>query len=399
MIRGLAAALLLASVRTSSAQKGFIGPAKCIDCHDHDYHANWWKKEDGTTKGGRVIRHFNSLNRLEEPNSAKYAKAVGLADVYDPAGSCVKCHASVYKGEANAGVSCESCHGGASGYLEPHKEKGAYKQAVAAGMRDIMSQPKAWAPDCMRCHVMDSKTLIDAGHPSGDEFNIAEKFRPVAKHWQGKYGQNTGYSPDQIVQLAAPARARIIAQRNSGGGPQTTVVATTSIAVAVTSTVPPTTTGPTGSATGPTTIVQPPTTVAGKPTTPTTIRRSGAPVSTTSVTTIPVTAPPTVPTTSVAGPVLDATGNGLPPPQLPALPPTPAGAVAAVQGRLIALLNDLLTSGARTPTRVVPPQAPTEYGGMDADLLQLQEETISLALQALSVAPTTPAAKGAPPKP
>jgi len=71
----------------------------------------------------------------------------------------------------------------------------------------------------------------------------------------------------------------------------------------------------------------------------------------------------------------------------PQLPPTPTGIVASIQGRLVALLANLLTRDVTTPTRVVPPTKKTVYRGADAELLRLQDEVIALALEALSTAP------------
>lgn len=74
------------------------------------------------------------------------------------------------------------------------------------------------------------------------------------------------------------------------------------------------------------------------------------------------------------------------------LPTTPAGIVAAVQGRIAALLDRLLGAGVSAPTPVTPPERKTVYRGPDADLLRLQEEVIALALEALGSkpAPKTP---------
>jgi hypothetical protein len=74
------------------------------------------------------------------------------------------------------------------------------------------------------------------------------------------------------------------------------------------------------------------------------------------------------------------------------LPSTPSGIVAAVQGRIAALLDRLLGAGVSAPTPVTPPDRKTVYRGPDADLLRLQEEVIALALEALGSkpAPKTP---------
>jgi hypothetical protein len=69
------------------------------------------------------------------------------------------------------------------------------------------------------------------------------------------------------------------------------------------------------------------------------------------------------------------------------LPQSPAAAVAEIQGRTIALIDDLLRRGGRAPVRVVPPERKTQYRGADAELLRLQEEVLSLAIEALGTAP------------
>jgi hypothetical protein len=62
-------------------------------------------------------------------------------------------------------------------YFEPHKEKGSYQKGglFALGMLDVVKKPAAWAPMCMKCHVMDNQALIAAKHPSGDDFDLGAK--------------------------------------------------------------------------------------------------------------------------------------------------------------------------------------------------------------------------------
>ena len=74
------------------------------------------------------------------------------------------------------------------------------------------------------------------------------------------------------------------------------------------------------------------------------------------------------------------------------LPTSPAAAVAAVQGRAIALIDALLRRGGRAPVRVTPPEKKTDYKGPDADLLRLQDDVLSLAIEALRTAPPPAAA-------
>ena len=86
------------------------------------------------------------------------------------------------------------------------------------------------------------------------------------------------------------------------------------------------------------------------------------------------------------------TGAVAPPPAI-ALPQSPAAAVAEIQGRTIAVIDSLLRRGGRAPVRVVPPERKTQYRGADADLLRLQEEVLSLAIEALGTAPPAADAK------
>jgi hypothetical protein len=69
-----------------------------------------------------------------------------------------------------------------------------------------------------------------------------------------------------------------------------------------------------------------------------------------------------------------------------AMPLSPSAAVAAVQGRIIAALDSLLRRDARAVIRI-PPPPPATYTGPDAELLRLQDEVLSLALESLATPP------------
>src|SRR5262249_45973528 len=152
-------------VAAGASAQPYLGPSKCVGCHDHERQAQKWQKEEPTTLKAKA--HFNTLKQLDAPKSAGWAKAIGLADPYDVKGSCVKCHATVFRGDANAGVSCESCHGPSSNYLEPHQTKGSYAKSIPLGLRDLRSKPPAIAKACVACHLTTDKRLVAAGRPSG----------------------------------------------------------------------------------------------------------------------------------------------------------------------------------------------------------------------------------------
>ena len=180
-VGALSALLLLPS--TLSAQ-AYTGPSKCVQCHDHERQARKWQKEEPAAQKGKA--HFATLKQLDNPKAAQWAKAIGLADAYDAKGACVKCHGTVFRGDANAGVSCESCHGPSSGYNDLHQEKGAYAKAVAAGLRDLKNKPPAIVKVCVECHVVPDKRLAAAGHPTGEAFDAGVSLQKLV-HWDTVY--------------------------------------------------------------------------------------------------------------------------------------------------------------------------------------------------------------------
>ncbi len=169
----LAALCALASV-LGAAQ--FVGPNKCSSCHDHEKQKAWADQD----------KHAKALAQLEDKNAGKYAKAIGLADPYDLKGACVKCHATVFNGDANAGVSCETCHGAGSDYVEPHQQKGSYAKAITQGMFDTRGNYPVWAKMCLDCHIMRDAKLVAAGHKSGADFEVGAASQKIV-HWAPTY--------------------------------------------------------------------------------------------------------------------------------------------------------------------------------------------------------------------
>ncbi len=197
-----------------------LGPGQCLNCHDHDKEKDWYSNKEllevvrlFPDKGANA-GHVNSLNQLESPKSDAFAKAIGQADKYDVNGACVRCHATVFNGDANAGVSCESCHGPASAYLTPHQVKGSYDTAVTQyGMTRLVGNIQGWTQQCTNCHVMDDDRLIKAGHPAGDDFDLSKRYLPVSLHFKKTY------TPDQVNAIAKNEMAGIILRRRPGSAP------------------------------------------------------------------------------------------------------------------------------------------------------------------------------------
>jgi hypothetical protein len=403
-VAGLVTAAWLVATPAAAQSFDYLGPNKCINCHDHDDEKEWWEKEDGPPPNG----HINALKQMENVDSPKYAGAVGLDasldGVYDLEGSCVTCHATVFKGDANAGISCETCHGPGSGYLDSHQEEDSYQDSLTKGLLDVIGNLDAWSGDCIACHVMDDQRLIDAGHPSGDDFDLADKFGVVALHWGNEY-------QGQAVATAGDAtRNEILARRRGAAAPTLTENAAVPAAptpVAPTPAAPtpaaptpaaPTPTAPTPAAPTPAAPTPAaPTPAAPTPAAPTPV--APTPAAPTPVAPTPAAPTPVAPTPAPPPPPSPPTPPPPPPPprpkpetvvvidQPPALPQSPAAVVATIQGRAIALLDRLLRREGRAPVRVTPPEPTTEYRGPDAELLRLQQEILALALDALGTAP------------
>ena len=211
--------IAMAVSRDAGAQTKFqfLGPNECLNCHDHTPEREWYEKKEIPEvrrlfpDRGDKAGHINALNQMETPKSDEFAKAIGLADKYDANGKCVSCHATVFRGDANAGVSCESCHGPGSGYMKPHQTKDSYEVSVSQyGMTRLIGNIQGWTQQCTNCHVMDDDRLIKAGHPSGDDFDLSKKYVPVSLHFKKKYTE------EEVGTVAKAQMAAILHYRRTG---------------------------------------------------------------------------------------------------------------------------------------------------------------------------------------
>jgi hypothetical protein len=390
--------LLLGGASPARAQ-AYIGPSKCVGCHDHERQATKWQKEEPATLKAKA--HFLTLKQLDGPKAAGFAKAIGLADPYDLKGSCVKCHSTVFRGDASAGVSCESCHGPATNYNDLHQVKGSYAKAVAAGMKDLREKPAAIAKVCVDCHITPDKRLAAAGHPTGATFDAGVNLQKIV-HWNVVYN---------YAQVTAAGKTAAAGRAPTGGGPPPGPTASGPPAKGPATKGPgPTSTAseaPTAKGPGATTAPIAPTTPATPappwdwdqpirplpadyvpeeappapapdastpPAATRTARRRPVPPSIAEDSPLPT--PPS--TTPEAGPVSAA----VTPTAVPAGPPSAAAQAAGLRGEGVAALEKLLRAGARSPDLPAPTK-PAEYTGPDSELLRLQDEVLALALEAL----------------
>ena len=179
----------------SMAQKT-LGSGSCgigqTNCHAQE--GKWW---DADKHKGTADPFLSSAAKYREV-AQRYG--IRLNDFAKVNQSCMKCHGTVVSAsatkEAEEGVSCESCHGGGSGYLETHDDvKGqGYANGVPRGLtanKDLNVRAKM----CVDCHYITEQKLIDAGHPIGDNdagFYVSGLEKKIAKHWRTFRSEGAG---------------------------------------------------------------------------------------------------------------------------------------------------------------------------------------------------------------
>ena len=215
---------------SESEPSKYIGPGSCAatSCH-------------GSVKpvaGSRILQNEYSTWIVQDKHSRAYQALTGdvgermvrilkLGAKAEEAPKCLACHA-LYRPaeqqgrryEISEGVSCENCHGPASGWLGPHTTRTwAHEKSVALGMTDTRSVIHR-TEKCLECHLGTREKFVDhemiaAGHP--DLYFELDSFSAVMpRHWKvpreleaGKPAEDAAWvgvrewSAGQAVQLRA----------------------------------------------------------------------------------------------------------------------------------------------------------------------------------------------------
>lgn len=188
-------------------------------CHVSD--GKWWKADP----------HYSTVAELKrkKKRTLEIAQLYGMnpSDYLKGNENCAQCHGEVVTGREtksmNTGVSCELCHGPAGpkgvGYLEVHQEgtppknpldvsRTGYQKGLKVGLvelRNVNVRAKA----CVRCHLINEKKLLEAGHPTGEGFDYIKGIKNnISKHWDYNLrAEDTNEAP-----FAQAVRARPIPQ-------------------------------------------------------------------------------------------------------------------------------------------------------------------------------------------
>ncbi len=157
----------------------------CSKCHQ-DQNA-WWNNDPHSRSADPFLNG--------ERKNVQLARLYGLTPAESQRGDrlCMDCHGTVTTGQERRevfdGVSCQSCHGPAADYLEPHQagdkalgtKRPGYAEGLRLGMRELRDL-KVRAVNCATCHYVTDPGLLSTGHPSGADFDIVERMKKI-KHW------------------------------------------------------------------------------------------------------------------------------------------------------------------------------------------------------------------------
>jgi hypothetical protein len=136
---------------------------------------------------------------------------------------CLVCHALYVPPEKRAqtfepgdGVSCESCHGPASGWLSQHIIKDSHDKSVQLGMCDLRDYQHR-TERCLTCHVGTAEKYVDhdmiaAGHPDLT-FELDSFSNSMPRHW--KYTEDDGWHLVQAWAIGSSVQLREVLQRLS----------------------------------------------------------------------------------------------------------------------------------------------------------------------------------------
>ncbi len=143
-------------------------------------------------------KHARAYQVLSNSVSVRIGKILKLKSAPNQDARCLACHALAPATEMRAqsfdvgdGVSCEHCHGPASGWLGPHTVKDWETKPAADKQRLGMDDTKdliARTEKCLTCHLGTAEKFVDheliaAGHPDLTfELNLFSAVQP--RHWK-----------------------------------------------------------------------------------------------------------------------------------------------------------------------------------------------------------------------
>ena len=189
------------AAQTPAKETGnYVGPGSCsaVACHGAIRPApgarvlqteySTWVSQD---------RHARATDVLANSVSQRMGRILGIGNPVQ-APKCLVCHSldvpSALRGRtfATEGVSCEACHGPATGWLGYHVTRDAtHDESVKRGMYDTKDVVKR-TETCLACHLGTPEKFVDhemiaAGHPDL-VFELEAFSAAMPRHWKDTAG-------------------------------------------------------------------------------------------------------------------------------------------------------------------------------------------------------------------
>lgn len=168
-----------------------VGADQCAKCHEHEVQ-QWMRTPHFAT--------FDSLHR--QPEAKQIADRLGLRSV-KRSGVCTQCHYTQQDQGGRlrivAGVSCESCHGGAADWIALHADYGGegvakametpehraqrLQTSIARGMNNPHNIYLI-ARQCYDCHTVPNESVVNlGGHLAGSQdFELVAWSQGIVRH-------------------------------------------------------------------------------------------------------------------------------------------------------------------------------------------------------------------------
>jgi hypothetical protein len=188
-----------------------VGVDACQKCHASEI--NRWKQTP----------HFETFHTLHRKKEAQeIAQRLGIASFKNDS-NCIQCHYTMQAQhghtEAIAGISCESCHGPAKGWVNTHQDYGGsgvtrhtetaehrmqrLTESIRAGMRNPVNVYLV-AQSCYRCHTVPDEKLVNVGgHNAGSlDFELVSWSQGTIRHnFVRTDGKENASSPPERLRL------------------------------------------------------------------------------------------------------------------------------------------------------------------------------------------------------
>jgi hypothetical protein len=189
-----------------------VGSDQCAKCHEKEVQ-QWMRTPHFAT--------FDSLHR--KPTAKEIADRLGLPSIKRN-DTCLQCHYTEQSQDGRsrvvAGVSCESCHGGAKEWIASHADYGGesvkkqmetaehrrqrMEQSIARGMNNPHNVYLV-AKQCYNCHTVPNEKLVNVGgHVAGSQtFELVSWSQGLVRHNFLRTGGNANAE-------STPAQLRVL---------------------------------------------------------------------------------------------------------------------------------------------------------------------------------------------